>query len=450
MDILLVYANTYEMLAPPPVGLSLLTQPLKRAGHRVRLLDLMKIPDPDECLASALTDRKPDIVGFSLRNLDNQSLVNTENYVPDYRRWVAMANRVAPTIIGGSAVMSAPEKMLERLDAAYALVGQADKALITFLAELEKKTTDFQTPGLMWQTENGLRSNPGLLNGYPGGGTIDWDSIDYPRYKKNYMNCCVITKTGCPYNCLFCDAGVSYGTSWSPREPESIIEDLRRDAVDYDFHRLDYFFIDALFNEPVSWAKRFLETVIESGLKMCFSTVIEPTATIDRELVRLMRRAGCGMVTTLLGSVNGDLLKKMRRPFTPDSVDNAFRLFEEEKIHYMPQFMLGGPGETRETVLENLAHLKRWKPIMVDASYGIRILPKAGLYDLALKEGVIDENTDMLQPVFYLSEALQNDRPWLDEQVKAFKRFRISALPQWADYMVRNIAIQFQKKPFVD
>ncbi len=445
MKILLVYGNQYELLAPPPVGLSLLMEPLVRAGHRVHLLDLMKEENGDDLLASTLKEQQPDMVGFSLRNLDNQSFLEPRDFVPDYKRWVSIANAVAPTIIGGSAVMSMPVELFQHLEATYAIDGQADKALVSFLDELEKNVIDFKTQGLMWRDGNNICHNPGLLDGYQGCGTIDWTNIDFSRYKKQYFNCCVITKTGCPYKCLFCDAGTSFGTSWVPREPEDIIEDLYRDARDYNFHRLDYFFIDAMLNEPVSWAKSFFEALIRSELKICFSAVVEPTATIDRELARLMRRAGCGMVTSLLNSMDDTILKKMRRPFTVESVNRAFRLFDEERVLYMPQLLLGGPGETRDTVKANFAHLKRWKPIMVDATYGIRILPKAGLGKVAIEDGVINKNTDLLQPTFYLSESLQNDRDWLDQQIKAFKRFRFHVIPQWADYMFRMTAIKFQK-----
>ncbi len=443
MKLLLVYGNTYELLSPPPVGISLITKPLLNAGHTVHVLDLMKVKDTDSLLVSALKEHKPDFVGFSFRNIDTQKYADTKGFVPDYVRWVKIANKYAPTIIGGSAVMSMPEEIFERVSPTYAMVGQGDKAFPMFLEELKIRTSGFKTPGLMWRENGSIRCNEGLLNGYPEGGTIDWSVIDLKRYKKSYFNCCVITKTGCPHRCLFCDAGASFGTSWVPREPEAILEDLRRDARDYKFNRLDYFFIDALFNEPLTWAKQLLETIIRSELKICFSVVIEPT-NIDREFARLLRQAGCLMVTTLLNSMDDELLMRMRRPFTVGSINRTFELFEQERINYMPQFLLGGPGETRETIKKNLSFLKRRKPIFTDAGYGLRILPKAGLKDVALEEGVINDETDLLKPLFYLSEELKNDRQWLDKQVKLLNRFRIRSLTQWADWILRSTAVRFQ------
>ena len=443
MKILLVYGNTYEFLSPPPVGISLLTKPLQNAGHKVHVLDFMKVKDTDALLMSALKEHKPEIVGFSLRNMDNQNYKESKDFIPDYTRWVEIANRTAPTIIGGSAVMSMPEEIFERVSPTYGMVGQGNKAFPMFLEELENRTSGFETPGIMWREDGIIRRNSGLQDGYDNGGTIDWSMIDHKRYRKSYFNCSIITKTGCPHKCLFCDVGTSFGSSWAPRSPQAILEDLNRDAKEYKFNRLDYFFIDALFNEPLDWAKDLLETIIKSELKICFSVVIEPT-NIDREFARLLRQAGCLMVTSLLNSMDDEMLLRMRRPFTVGSVNRTFELFEAEHVNYMPQFLMGGPGETRATVLKNLSHLKRWKPLLTDAGYGLRIMPKAGLKEIALGEGVINENTDLLKPTFYLSEELQNDKEWLDKQVKTLKRFRIGSLTQWADWMIRSIAIRFQ------
>ena len=108
---------------------------------------------------------------------------------------------------------------------------------------------------------------------------------------------------------------------------------------------------------------------------------------------------------------------------------DSFRFLEQARVPYMVQYMWGGPGETRETILENFRQAARWKAVMSMASYGLRILPGAGLFAVARREGVVDDSTDLLEPTFYLSEPLRDDREWLDLQVKRMNRFRLHALP---------------------
>jgi len=437
MEILLVYGNVYEPFSPPPVGLALLTRPLREAGHRVRVVELMKARDPDAVLARALAAGPVDLVGFSFRNLDNMDMKDPLDFVPDYVRWVGMANDAAPTIIGGSAVMAAPEALLRRTDAAYAMAGQGDRALPRFLQELASKRREgLQTPGLLWRERGEIRRNPGLFDGYGGGrGTMDWESIKYRRYQGRYMRCCVVTKTGCPHRCLFCDAFDTFGPEYAPRDPDEIVEDLRRDATDRGFHRLDYFFIDACFNEPEDWCKELLEALIRYEHKMNFIAVVEPTPTVDRELIRLMKRAGCCMVTSLVGSFDDGVLALGRRPFTVADAHRCFQLCEEEGLAHMPQLLLGGPGETTATVEGNRDHLKRRRPIMVDVSYGMRVLPLAGLREVAVDEGVVAADDDLLTPRFYLSEHLRGREEWLQSRARRLARFRVSSLPQWWRYI---------------
>jgi len=143
MNILLVYGNTYEYLSPQPIGMSLLTKPLRNAGHQVHVLDFMKVKNTDALLTVALEKHKPDLVGFSLRNIDSQKYQDTTDFIPDYVRWVKIASKTAHTIIGGSAVMSMSEKMFEHVGSTYGMVGQGDKTFPLFLEELKIRTSGF-------------------------------------------------------------------------------------------------------------------------------------------------------------------------------------------------------------------------------------------------------------------------------------------------------------------
>ena len=441
MKLLFVYANNFKLLSPPPIGLSMVTRSARDAGHDVEMLDLMHKKDADAALAEALSSTKPELVGFSLRNLDDQCFVKPTSFIPNYVRWVAAANKVAPTVVGGSALMSMPEELFDRVQATYGLDGQGDKVFPQLLDEIARGATSFDTPGAMWRNEQGeIQRNPGLHNGYPDDGSIDWSIIDYKRYRKTQMPCAVITKTGCPHRCLFCDARLSFGKSFVPRSPERIVADLERDAKDYEHNKYFYFFIDPIFNEPLDWAKSVCEAIIRSGVRIGYSVLLEPAPGTDKELIQLLKRSGCLMITSLLSSIDDDMLKRMRVPSRSDDIWRTYKLLEEEKLPYMPQLLLGGPGETHETIEKSFQFVSRLKPIMLDIGYGIRINPGAGIYKYALEEGVIDKSTDMLEPQFYLSPEV--DRDWLEKRIKRFKRWRMPAVGQWTRLIWQSMAMR--------
>ncbi len=469
MNLLLVYANPYTTLWPQPAGLSMIARAAREAGHRVRLVDLMFEEAPDAVLQRALDECKPDLVGFTLRNLDNADMASPRSFVPDHVRWVGMANRAAPTIIGGPAVTAAPEALFRRTGATYAMAGQGEASFPVFLEELQAGATSFTAAGLIWRDRSGaaqvgrsgeaaatsnsgaaqvgrsgeaaatknssdaLRRNPLDLSGHDRG--IDWSVIDVAKYQRPYMAHGLVTKSGCAHQCAFCDAHWTSGPSFRAREPEAIVDNVRRDAKDYRLTRCEYMLIDACFNQPAGWAKQVCEALIRSGLKVGFAAVVEPTADLDDELCRLMVRAGCTVVTTLVGSFDDEVLRRSTRPFTAADVARAFELFERHHVLYMPQLMFGCPGETVETVERTIAFARRLRPIMLQAGYGVRIYPQAPLRAQAVADGVIAEDDELLEPTFYLAPGL--DREWLDRRIKTLTLSKLATAPGWARYLWR-------------
>ncbi|MBN1336116.1 MAG: cobalamin-dependent protein [Deltaproteobacteria bacterium] len=432
MNLLLVYANTHTLLWPQPAGLSFVARAAREAGHTVHVVDLMFEKDPDAVLAAALGSGTWDLVGLSLRNLDNAEMRKPISFVEDHVRRVSMAMRVAPTVIGGPALTAAPEALYRRTGATWALAGHAERSFPRFLEEVAAGATSFTTPGVLWREGEAIRVNPPDLAGHDAG--IDWSVIDRKRYARTFMAYGLVTKSGCDHRCTFCDARTTDGP-FACREPEAIAEDLVREARDYRLNRREYFFTDACFNQPLDWAKRVLEAIARSGVKIAFSCVVEPTPDLDAEFCRLMRRAGNTMITGLVGALHDDPLSAQGRPFRLDDVAHAFERFENAGVLYMPQFMFGGPGETPETVSSGLAFLARFKPIMVYPMYGVRVYPQAALRARAVAEGQVSPDDDLLDPRFYLAPGL--DPAWLEARLGRVKAPFWSSMWDWTRYMAR-------------
>ncbi|MBE9530984.1 MAG: hypothetical protein IMF00_06935 [Proteobacteria bacterium] len=93
-------------------------------------------------------------------------------------------------------------------------------------------------------------------------------------------------------------------------------------------------------------------------------------------------------------------------------------------IRRMGFLLLGGPGETKESVEESLAFADSLQLEAVKVTIGIRIYPETDLAKTALREGVITPDDDLLFPRFYLVKGLED---WLRETVKKYMAER----PNW-------------------
>jgi hypothetical protein len=87
MRVMLVYSNRTRILEPaPPIGLSYVATAARAAGHDVHFVDLMISSDPLGELRSVLARFQPDVVGFSVRNIDNVVKQRTSRHLDEVRR----------------------------------------------------------------------------------------------------------------------------------------------------------------------------------------------------------------------------------------------------------------------------------------------------------------------------------------------------------------------------
>ena len=259
MKVLLVYANTNRYLAPPPVGLSYLIPPLIRKGHEVRLLDLMLSTHPGADVEATLREFSPDVAGFSVRNLDNQVMMDLKSPLPEIRGYVGMAKAWGvATVLGGTAFTTFPVEMLDYMGADYGIAGQGEKAFPLLIEAMESERFD-AVPGLVYRQGRHVVRNPPDVGGYAGA-SADWSLIDLRRYQKISPLCptaAVVIKTGCPYECTFCDAKISMGNRLLFRDADAIVEDIEKLKCDRQIR--NFFFVDPCFNSPLVFCKKELQ-----------------------------------------------------------------------------------------------------------------------------------------------------------------------------------------------
>jgi radical SAM superfamily enzyme YgiQ (UPF0313 family) len=109
-----------------------------------------------------------------------------------------------------------------------------------------------------------------------------------------------------------------------------------------------------------------------------------------------------------------EVLKEMNKHFRSKDVRDAARMLSDCGIHAMGFLMLGGPGETRDSVEESLAFASDLNLDTLKITVGIRIYPYTKLAKTAIQDGLIAEEDDLLFPKFYMVRGLEG---WLRETV---------------------------------
>jgi radical SAM superfamily enzyme YgiQ (UPF0313 family) len=206
------------------------------------------------------------------------------------------------------------------------------------------------------------------------------------------------------------------------RLPAEVVDELASMVVGSGLDQV--FFVDDIFNWPHDHAMGICEEIAARKLRVewsCFATPLGMTP----ELARAMERAGCRGVEFGADAASPFILQALGKPFAQEEIRSASSACREAGLPDAHYLIFGGPGETRETMAETLAFFDVLKPRAVLAFLGIRIYPNTPLHRLAISEGVIPEEDDLLFPRFYFSPGIGADA------LKAAVASHAEARPNW-------------------
>jgi len=418
MRVLLISANREEInMRSWPLGLACVAAATEKAGHRVKLLDLFSEAQPRSALEQTIAQFHPQVIGVSVRNIDDQAMKNTTFFLDQVKEVVSDCRAVsdAAIVLGGSGYSMFPDSCLEYLNADMGIQGEGESVFPALLERLQEGSDLSGLPGL-YLSGRGLQGNRTFLKNLdcvplPG---VDTLIPSLARDQDFWLP--VQTRRGCPMNCSYCSTATIEGCLLRKRTPWKVIQWLK-EWVRAGFHR--FFFVDNTFNLPPSYARALCSEIVAARLEAVWRCILYPIR-IDEGLIDKMAQAGCREVSLGFESGSEMILQGMNKRFSLQQVRQVSRLLADHGISRMGFLLLGGPGETKETVLQSLHFADSLNLEAVKVTVGIRIYPYTALAERAVHDGVVCPEDVLLFPRFYVSPGLDLD--WLQEIVG-----------QWAD-----------------
>lgn len=406
MRVMLVYSNRTRILEPPPpIGLSYVATAAQKAGHEIRFVDLMFSRDPEAEMRKTLHDFQPDVVGFSVRNIDNVVAQRVSWHLDEV---VAMIRTVraqskARIVLGGPATSILGKIALERLQADFAVVGEGEITFPKLLAAMEGSGGYSGIDGLCYRDNGKIISiDPVRHETFGQSGMEQW--IRWRDYERAGGTWAIHTKRGCPMHCLYCNYPVMEGHTLRQRSAAEVVDEIQHVAKTIGPRTFE--FTDSTFNVPESHARSICEEIIRRKLRANFSAVGINPLTVSDDFFALLKRAGfCSLVITP-DSASETMLRNLRKGFTVEHVRRTAELARKSGIRCTWFFLLSGPGETQETAEETISFVEQhlnWKRFLTIFMTGIRILPGTGLARKAVEEKRIAAERDLCEPAFYFS-----------------------------------------------
>jgi radical SAM superfamily enzyme YgiQ (UPF0313 family) len=405
MKILLISVNRERMPSPVfPLGLAYLARKLREKGYRIEVMDLCFSQDVPVDLKHVLQRFEPDLIGISLRNLDNLTYPTSISYLKEVEEVIQVCSQSSRSklVIGGSGYSLAPKELLEHLDIDYGIVGEGEEMLSSLVDSLEKKLPISPSPYLLIKE----RPLPPLVRSAQVSylSTPDRTLFNTRRYLEEGGMLNLQTKRGCPFSCIYCTYPLLEGKKVRLREVDEVIAEIRYLIQEQE---TDYiYFVDDIFNYPISFAEKLCQRMAEEKLKVKWSAFVNP-GFLKEDLLKWMKEAGCTGIEFGTDSGSDRMLKNYRKSFTIEDVVQASQLCSKLNVNHCHYLLFGGPGEDGETIEESFQLMDQLNPTAVIAMLGVRIYPETELEQISLSQGVIGKDTNLIHPYFYISPVLE-------------------------------------------
>jgi len=373
-----------------PMGLAYLAAVARGLGHEVLVYDaehmdeadtlpweqaalrfdlwVSALDDPDHPLwkeaEEIISDFAPDLVGISSLSVKT----------PSARKIAAISKRVAPAapvVVGGDHPTVWPDRFLDGPDIDLVVRGEGEATFAELLSEMAKLAPGDRVDGLPALPGLSLRRSDGTVEHGPDRPLIDdLDTLPFPdldalygleTYRSVDLGA-AIGMRGCPFACSFCGVATIWTNRVRFRSPVRVADELEYLAKRFD---PPYFsFRDATFTLKRSWTEELCREIIARGLTRPWECVTRAD-TLDRELLELMREAGCRTLRIGVESGSPRVLATMNKSLELEPIRKAARVMNEMGFYWSSYFLFGTPQETEESIEETMRFIEELDPPFV-------------------------------------------------------------------------------------
>ena len=416
MRVLLVSANREHLPDPIfPLGLAYVAAAAERAGHDIDVVDLCFGRKPLQVLKRRARQFQPQLIGLSIRNVDNAAYPLTTDYLALHREVVDTLRAVgnAPIVLGGSAFSIMPGAYMQALGGDWGIAGEGERVFIDLLQALEQGRDPALVPGVV-----SSRPGPAAAAGLSimPQRSAHWgdnlrplrEPFDYARYIRRGGTGNVQTKRGCVFKCSYCTYPLLEGNRFRAREAADVVDEIEQLQRDYGPHPI--FFVDSILNFPHGHVEAICEEILRRKLEVRWSCYATPVK-LDRRQASLMARAGCEGIELGTDAVDDDQLARLGKSFDADVAERANRYCMEAGLRVCQTIIFGAPGETEASVRATCSMLRKMQPTAVVAMTGVRLYPGTPLSQALIDEGRIAPEEISLLPTFYIEPAIRDFLP---------------------------------------
>lgn len=363
--------NDYIQITEPHlrIGVASIAAFLRESGISVTVFD----PEVEKLNLEKITQKiislKPDYLGL-----------------PAYTEEINDAARIAlevkkhdpgvVTIIGGPHASAIPHETLEEFKCFdIAVFGEGELTVRDIVKGRELESID----GIAYRNDEGGIVVRNLQR------CVDPDTLPPPAWDlyspKRYQFMPVDTVRGCPYSCIFCFRAT--GREVRYKSPDRVADEIYRDFTEYGFRRFSLFG-GGTFPLGREHGMAVCNRILNKKLRIKWITSTR-VGLLDEELLRVMKNSGCELISLGIESGDYEMLKSCNKEITLPQAEKTLKLCKKTGINAELNFILGLPGETKETISATRDFAVRMEKYVSQINFAILTpFPGTQIYKMAL------------------------------------------------------------------
>ena len=330
-----------------PLGLSYVAAVLEKNGVEVKVLDLLVSQYSEEKVHRCMAEFSPEVVGITTVTMNYPASSNILKLCKRFDENVI-------TVIGGPHVTFCAEQTLREAPWIDIVVrGQGEYTMLDIVSG--KKLAEIG--GLVFREGDGMvtTGNPPWIE--------NLDELPFParhlfplsKYLAFNAGGSLITGRGCPFNCIFCAGHRMTGRRVRLRNAKLVVDEMQM-VQELGFKEI--YIEDDLLTLNHAHVYAICDEIVGRGLKIKWNA-FSRVDTVTRELLTKMRQAGCSGLLYGVESGNQEILDRVKKKITLKKVREAVALAKETGMKAVTSFILGLPGETRDTMRQSYDFARR-------------------------------------------------------------------------------------------
>lgn len=357
MKIVFVRPNYPTYFATPSLALGYLSSSSKSKGIETVIIDGVKtnidedniikkieLEAPEWVCITCLSEYFKEVKSLAIKLKRKNYKVIIGGVHPTFMPYMTLVETECDYVICGEGEISVPQLVLQG--------NNKDIKGVYSLNDLKSE----ETPFIKSEYVKNLDEIP-----FP-----DWENMNPKTYPpspmgmiaKSYPLAVMMSSRGCVHGCVFCAGGQLYDRKVRFRSPENVVAEMKLLVNKYGVKEIQFLDDNMILNRE--HIEKICQLIIKEKIKVHWSCPNGIRAdNLDFKLAKLMKKAGCYLVTIGIESANPQILKNIKKNETIETITNAIQAAHDAKLVVHGAFVLSLPGDTKETMRETIEYAKK-------------------------------------------------------------------------------------------